>query len=312
MNKTIILLTGLFLTTIFAGCIGGDDTVDSEEDDIQERPDEIKVSETTGSIKGTVASDLFEALGGAQVLLTEIEVQTTVARNGEFVMNDLEPGTYTLVASALGYEQALRSVRVVAGEITEVSIVMVPAESDDPYAVAFEEVGTVTIAAAWQAEIPGVGCTNVDVVKNCGGIRLGTNSEHTVPSGPDVKTIMAEMVWDPAGPLGETLSLDVMCDDVPRNSQTGAVLEIDHPCFFETTSQTSPIIHRIDEEHWIEHGYNYTAPWTTRIFGTHGALGTYDATGIDIGAAYEQKFTVYYTVFHKEPAPEGFSGIPDA
>ncbi len=185
----------------------------------------------------------------------------------------------------------------------------------DPYVVSQDFRGYISMAAAWQAEGP-LGCVIIPTpalldVKNCGGIRFGgENGEIAINVTQDVKTILVEMVWDPAGPLGAYLQLDLMCPEVPRGNG-GAVLDTEHACYFDTPGSESPLIHRVDEQHWLDNGYNHTGNWAARVFATFGMLGTYELTGVDAGVAYEQTFKIYTSVFHKEAAPDGYTGIPD-
>ena len=310
----------LFVVSALAGCLGGDDDVESSEPQIAEKADEVVTTSTTGSIKGTVASDLFEALGGATVAVVETGDETTVAKNGEFVFNDLEPGRFTLIASALGYGQGTRAVDVKAGEVSAVAFQLLPLPSDDPYIEQRDHAGIISYGAAWTAELPVIGCLFLE--PNDGVVNYNPDACGQLSSAPagatqpefavteDVKTILIEMVWDPAGPLGEFLKMDLVCPLVPRGF-LGQVSDEEHVCYFPTTSRDSPIVHRIDESHWIENDYNYTGTWVARVFPTYGTLGTYDLVGVDVGVTYQQQFTVYISIFHKEPAPEGYTAIPD-
>lgn len=307
---------------MLSGCLGGDDDVAGKDDDIAAEADEVVVTATTGSIKGTVGSDLFEPLGGATVAIVETGDQTTVAKNGEFVLNDIEPGRFTLIASALGYEQAKRAVDVTAGEVSEVRVQLVRLASDDPYVELIDHSGIISYGAAWTAELPVIGCLFVDSPSVPGAPDYNPDACGQLSSAPagstqpefavtdDVKTILVEMVWHPAGPLGEFLKIDLVCPLVPRGF-LGQVSDEEHICYFPTTSRDSPIIHRIDEAHWVDNDYNATGTWVARVFPSYGTLGTYELAGIDLGVTYQQEFTVYITVFHKEPAPEGYSSIPD-
>ncbi len=116
-----ILITLAFALTVLSGCIGGDD-VDPAGDDVPQEAEEVQVTETTGSLKGTVSSDLFEPLGGALVSVVEADKETKVSRSGDFVINDLDPGRYTIHIQALGYEATSRAADIKAGEVTEIAL----------------------------------------------------------------------------------------------------------------------------------------------------------------------------------------------
>ncbi len=319
MRPLVAILALLVTSLAFAGCITDEaDPKPGGPDALPEEADEVETSGTTGSLTGTVSSDLFEPLGGATVSLVESGLETKVSRSGDYTLNGVGPGTYTVFFAAVGYGSMSRTAEIAAGEVTELNVQLKPLPSDEPWVDYREYVGKVAWAVSWQVEPPGVGCVIIDLPalidpKTCSGVRGGgsVNGEVPINVSEDAKTVFSEMVWDPAGPLGEDLHLDLLCPDVPRGSG-GAVLDTEHPCYFDTPSTQSPIVHRVDEAHWLEHGYNHTGDWATRVFGTYGLLGTHGTTGVDAGAAYEQSFVLYTSVFHKAPAPEDYTGIPDA
>jgi hypothetical protein len=322
----IILLSAILALGTLAGCLGAEPVPTGTPD--TKAPDssgDATVTATTGAIRGAASSLSYEPLAGARVTLLDADRQTNgretiVARDGTFAFGEVEPGSYFVHISALGYNSAQRPVVVTAGEVTQVTFQLDELRVEGPWVDEREWVGIIRLGVRWQIEPAGIGCQVFEVpvvgaVKTCGGYRLlgqsGDNGEVAVGSADTAKTIMAALVWTPAGPLGENLMFDFMCVDTPRSS-SGAVLDTEHPCYFEPEKTTSPIVHRIDEAHWLEHGYNFTANWAARIFATYGMLGTYPLTGIDAGVAYEQSFKIYSAVFHEQPAPEGFSPVPEA
>ena len=310
-----LVVAAFVAVAVLGGCLSGDDEVEPETAPVAEEAEQAQVSETTGSIKGTVSSDLFEPLGAAVVTIIETSASTTVALNGEFTINNVAPGRYTLFTTAVGYQSASGAVEVRAGEVTGVQITLRPLASDDPYVDAWDVAGTISNSVIWHVEPPGVGCIIIPApvldIKSCGGLGGGSHTHEFVNVTADVMTHIVELVWDPAGPLGEYLALDYMCEDVPRGNG-GAVLDDKHPCYFADPEAKSPLGIRVDHAHQETNGYTWEGDWASRIFANYGMLGTYDLTGVDAGVAYQQKFTYYFTVFHKAAAPEGYSGIPDA
>ncbi len=331
------------MTALLAGCLSGDDDPQTDDDgDSKSGPAEV--TEDTGAISGAVSSELFEPLNGARAELLTMDREATehtatTDSDGEFTISHVEPGEYILFVTRVNFEANQRGVTVTAGDITNIQFQLTPLPESGPYADEHDRAGHVTWAVAWQAEPPAVGCVTIESPvgvtdpKSCGGLRGGGGAAGETRVGPeetpegwpsnsgtgndfqeadmsDVKTIIVEMTWTPAGPLGEHFLLDLMCSDMPRGSN-GAILDLEHDCYQEARGG-SPLILRFDEEHWLEQGYNHTGTWAARVFATHGLLGTHGLTGIDIGLAYEQSFEIYWTVFHGEPAPEGFSRLPDA
>lgn len=342
MSRVPESLVGLLLiAALLAGCLGGEDGPETADDGEGSDSGPAQVSEDTGAIWGAVSSSVFEALGGARAELLSMdrvptEHTATSSENGEFTISHVEPGQYILFLTRVNYEATQRSVTVQAGEITEVRFQLEPLPRVGPFQEVFHRAGMIDEAVAWQIEPPVVGCitTPPGVYNMCSGIRRGGTAGETrvgevaVPDGwptnvdsgsanfhqtdlSDIKTIMVELAWTPAGPFGEHFLLDMMCSDAPRDPGGGAIMDRDYPCYSDARGE-SPLQHRFDEDHWLEHGYNHTGVWAARVFATYGMLGTYDLTGIDFGFAYEQTFDKYWTVFHGEPAPEGYSGLPDA
>ncbi len=336
-------LVGLLLmAALLAGCLGGDDALDgSADDDAGSGPAEV--SEDTGAISGAVSSELFEPLNGARAELLTMDREptdhsSTTDSDGEFTISHVEPGDYILFVTRVNFEASQRGVSVTAGEITDVRFQLTELERTGPWIEEFDRAGDVNTAASWQLEIPTQGCIVGPVIpglgweaKNCGGIRSGGNAgetrvgptsnvegwENSVSSSDfretdlsDMTAIVLEMAWTPAGPFGEHFQVDLMCSDMPRGGG-GGILEDEHDCY-KVQRGESPIQLRFDEEEWLDRGFNHTGTWAARVFASYGILGTYDLTGIDAGLAYQQTFEKYWTVFHGEPAPEGYSRLPDA
>lgn len=311
MRLGISLTIVAFLAMALAGCVGSDDAAPAD-DGLRDSADEAVVSATSGSIRGTVASDLFEPLGGAQVGIIETAQETKVARNGEFTMNDIVPGRYTLHIAAIGYQSAQRAVEVRAGEISEVTAQLIPAAGQDPYVEQRHVVDTISSGIAWHVEVPGQGCVvgpaQVGYDKTCSGLGGAFNNINVTP---ETESIIVEMVWKPAGPLGENFQLDIICETAPR-SGNGAILDTSHPCYYEAPGRQSPLTIRADQTDSFEvEDYKWQGDWDLRVYGSYGIIGTGDAVGSDVGLTYEQKFEYFISVFYRAPAPDGYSGIPD-
>ena len=77
----------------------------------------------SGTISGGV-TDLAtnEALAGVNVYLDETRQGTATGPNGDYVLDNVEPGSYTLVASLIGYKRYEANVTVTTGEFTTLNI----------------------------------------------------------------------------------------------------------------------------------------------------------------------------------------------
>jgi TonB-linked SusC/RagA family outer membrane protein len=82
----------------------------------------------TGQILGTVTdSTTGEALPGVNVVITGTQQGASTNAQGQFTISNLEPGSYALTASFIGYDEKMISgVEVSEGETTQVNIQLVP------------------------------------------------------------------------------------------------------------------------------------------------------------------------------------------
>lgn len=314
MRVVPLLIAVVFASATFAGCV--DDSVKGAGDDLAIRPDDVRLSATTGALRGAVSTDLFEPMAGALIVLVETGQETVVAKNGEYVMNDVPPAAYVVQAMHDGYVTGERRVTIAAGQIAEANFMLPPAASADPYVETTERAGMINSGSAITFEVPTMGCvyqpTPVYPVQSCNKQRSAGSPGQVQPFDvtDDVKSVLVELVWSPAGPLGEHLFMDLFCPATPRDDR-GNPTTLDHVCYFPSEQTKSPIIHRVDEAHWMENEYEQLGEWIARVYPNHGTLGTYGAAGIDAGAAYQQAFTVFVSVYHRAPAPDGATGIPD-
>ncbi len=287
-------------SALLSGCIGSDDKVETKGPAIASEAEAVLTTAETGSLTGAVTSDLFEPLAGARVLLLEPGLETRVAKNGFFTLNDVPPGDYTAGFEADGYQPLSRRIGIAAGEVTQIRVQLIPLAGQEPWAEQIERTGQITQGVNWYLAPPP---NNQCVSLSCGGLTgNGVYSSFKVNASEDVKTHVVEVVWTPAGLLGENMQMSYRCPDQGN------------PCTVGAPGRTSPLLVRRDLIGW-DPGENNTnrwaGDWTANIATSWGLLGTGELAGVDIGLAYEQKFTWYITLFHHEPAPEGFSSIPD-
>ncbi|HUV61414.1 MAG TPA: carboxypeptidase regulatory-like domain-containing protein [Thermoplasmata archaeon] len=118
-----------------------------------------ETGEDTGSIHGYAVLDdeidhsgiEVELLDGGLEVLDSVDTGTT----GEFTFLDLEPGDYNLRGSMAGYNDAYASVTVVAGEMAEVELTLLPEGT-------VLETGTIAGTVVTQAGLP-IGGASIDI-----------------------------------------------------------------------------------------------------------------------------------------------------
>lgn len=81
------------------------------------------LAQDTGTLAGTVTdSTTGETIPGANVVIDELDQGAATGADGAFRISGIEPGSYTLVASFVGYQAKTVPVEINVGETTEVDI----------------------------------------------------------------------------------------------------------------------------------------------------------------------------------------------
>lgn len=197
--KSFLLTVVTVMTLVFAGCAkpGGQpqDTV---------VPTEPTVSDTTGSIAGSVVSEEVAPIQGAQLLVKETEQTASTDDAGRFAINDLVPGTYTVFVSALGYSAQSARLDVVAKQVTEKTFAMtavvvgVPHHTTETFAGRFE-CSAALVDTLW-TECPGMAQAAPDSTSQI---------KFTKPEG--VTYIVAELRWTQASAgTGQNLDFNLV------------------------------------------------------------------------------------------------------
>jgi iron complex outermembrane receptor protein len=68
------------------------------------------------TIKGNISSKSAEPIAGITIRLANTNYATQTLENGDFILRNISPGTYTLVASGVGYAANKQNILVVAGK----------------------------------------------------------------------------------------------------------------------------------------------------------------------------------------------------
>ena len=78
----------------------------------------------TGNIKGRVVDAQNLPMPGTNIALKDANLNAVVSTEGQFVLRQVPVGTYTLVATFVGYDRVERRVIVEAGQVTQLAITM--------------------------------------------------------------------------------------------------------------------------------------------------------------------------------------------
>jgi iron complex outermembrane receptor protein len=80
------------------------------------------VAQRSGSITGTIVSELNEPLTRISIKLEETQTGTITNNEGQFEIKSLPAGSYTITASGIGYTASKQNIRVNAGEATTIDL----------------------------------------------------------------------------------------------------------------------------------------------------------------------------------------------
>lgn len=306
--------------------------------------------ETTGGIEGVVTDVELVPVAGAIVgLLQEgaVAPEHTVATDeaGRFSLSHVPPGEHVLAASALGFQSSSKRVSVVAGAVAPVSIALEPVSVEGPYAITFIKKGAQTsvmfrltpqclyLSQSVPEQVP-----NRNLLKTCNGLRLQCNSGTCEARFVDElleetnwRTIVAEMDWQPqSGATGRAYWFDIAGPNVSR--QFGGSIDQADKRYWMQHQGKAPIQIRIDlpetlVEREIDEADWYSYPdgtgcaqsscmWLYRTWSSYcdlsSVVGECGTTPVDYGFQNSATFTVYWSIFYIDPAPAGFTIVPDA
>ncbi|MDR8393578.1 TonB-dependent receptor [Aliifodinibius sp. S!AR15-10] len=122
-------------------------------------------SYSQGVISGTVIDGTSgETLPGANVSIQGTQIGASTDADGEYTISDVDPGTYTLVATFIGYQQSTQQVTIASGETVEANFTLTAA------AVDMDELVVVGYGSQTRGDLTGsVGSVNMEEAGNAGG-----------------------------------------------------------------------------------------------------------------------------------------------
>ena len=78
-----------------------------------------------GSLKGTVLDKSNQPIVGASVVLKSTVRGVTTNEQGEYLLKNVETGTFTLVISSLGFQTIEKSVNILRGQTETINVTLV-------------------------------------------------------------------------------------------------------------------------------------------------------------------------------------------
>ena len=276
---------------VLAGC-AEEGTPEPEDDFSSELDQELQATDETGVIRGVVVDNSITPVEGATIRLSTGDEATSNA-DGAFGFGGLEPGTYFLDITKIGFLSVQQSAEVVAGE-DRPPVVRVLLERDatfNPYSSTIQHTGFYQCG------------TSVVVVCGAPNILLGggtTADTSTMTfyweAQPDF--VQTEMVWESTQALSTQLYFEMEALDETCDGDT----------FLTSARGDSPIRARA----------NATVLEESTIGGDCGIYHSVfagDATGgaapVGVGFSVEQQFDWFITAFYGYAPPEDWWYVND-
>lgn len=279
-----------------------------------------------GAIRGVVVDQAIVPIEGATVTVVGKELTATTDANGAFAFPDVAPGTYFLEASHPFYDTQQTSVEVTEGTapITKLQLSRLVFES--PYTsqvhlrgylscssnaggIIAEECGEgagVPCSAPVIGDVPVIGCQRL------GGAPDNVPEATFFTDGGPVKTIQAEVVWEPTLVVGNgiqeggfttIMATHFVCDPVCRYEDSLDDKVGHSPLIMRTNDGDQGGSYFTAPDVQIEDA-NITAETPVSVF-----IWTSDE---DLAAVtFDQPFEVFVTVAYVLPLPEDYVFIED-
>jgi hypothetical protein len=280
---------------LVAGCAGSEAPGPAPED-FEEL--ELEATETKGVIRGVVVDDAIRPIAGATIDLRGAagERSTTSSPEGLFGFDQLDPGTYFLQVSRLGYRTTQTSVEVVAG-IDEPPIARVLLATDlsfvAPYFEQYVFEGFIECSTGAAA---GGGYAYLSACSSSDELFPNDKFATSYVLGDYPDWVQSEMTWESTQALSRSLAHNF---HYPDPDETDGQKDL-------TAEGESPLLNTMDNETAKEYvegldfqeGDNLTL--RMRVF-TRATDGTGPAL------TFQQRFTVYTTVFYGYLPPPGWT-----
>jgi hypothetical protein len=309
-------LSILFLgSLVLAGCAGGPEAT-AADDEAVAGPAEF--DDQTGGVEGIVLDDEDLPVAGAQVALIEAAVETLSDASGKFALSNVPPGRYTLAVQKLGYQSDARSIEVVQGQPTTVQVALVKIVLHTPYQQVWGDTGYFECSSTLLGStgpcgfLPFVGSTPVQDLWT-------ENKRHWVYNvGPGTMSVFNEMTWNQGSfATGETLRITFSYENRTTSH------------WYCGATGTDPVVMQWErsfddgQPDWegagecrtggdqLPDGQPESIPMEGHELRSFVNTGPSSVNG-NVGLALGQSFDIWFSVFYWEPAPEGWSALPDA
>lgn len=263
---------------ILAGCASSAGTSDTTGLDAQLSGVEAEAGNGLGCLRGVVVDEAIRPIANVTILIIPGNRTVKADDRGVFTACELPPGTYFLRPSREGYTTVQSSADVVGDQVTNVRLGMVIDLRPRPFHETIKFEGFIQASAS-------IGSFAVDLVA---GEFLNTSTcKCTLEfyAAPTVVAITQEAVWT---------------DSLPRAQPSTKYREL-----YPTNDVTLDSIKAAFEGSPMLVTFNRTAAWPQGDDGEFTSRITGDGYWVD----YEQRYTMYITLWHNAQPPEGWSFV---
>ncbi|MGB1585991.1 MAG: carboxypeptidase-like regulatory domain-containing protein [Thermoplasmatota archaeon] len=293
-------LVGLLVAALLAGC--SDEAAPADDEPDLGLEGELEATESTGVIRGVVLDPSIVPIQGATVTLGDgTTVQTNA--NGGFGFSNLEPGTYFLDITKLGFTPTQTSAEVEAGVDLPpvVKVQLVPDASSAPYVQAFQFDGYMACSLSY------IALCGLPVVDETTEDNFLATFELDGP--PD--WINMEATWRGTQPTGNQFNMNM--GRTPAGPDTTCC----------TAQGPSPLLITANATTIAEGGIGTEGDLVHRMFAWEmEGTGIDDHTGQCVpvvlttycqgpGVALDQNYQVYVHAFYHFVPPEGYRFTED-
>lgn len=313
MNHLAFLSLAALSVSIFGGCV----EPQAQTATSAAQPELIS-EEGMGAVEGTAYDASLSPLEGVQVGIIELARTTSTDASGYFSLPNVPPGRYQLAAQKIGYASAGRFVEVISGETATEKLELSLIPIVEPYSVVQIQRGNFGCGFAYRPNVGGIVGASI-----CGAVSVYANIS-------SVDQFL--LFWDLAGPYeewqGNAYEMEWQSTQV-LGGGLWARWETNN-CWGSLESQwasvrgKSPLREVYGAALLAEKKDNNTGSSCasasdcgpeacklgSRVFPHTETLGS--SAPADVGVAFQQPFTQYWTQFYNEEPPIEYSAMPDS
>lgn len=280
------------VAVLFAGCVNdaflplGGNAPTATDDPIDVAPGQLADPKTPGQLRGVVTNEALAPLKGANVTLLSLNRTVITGDDGSFHFPGLPNGRALVFAQAAGHFGRTQAATIKNGTVVTLDFRLTPLPVVTPYHESIELAGLIACDGIM------IGPAGNQPM-HCGGADPNDKRVLETEIAGKAKTIIVEVQWEAVVPTAQALRVRVETvgfgaqDAVLANHTGRSVLRLEIP---------SPGLEKY-----------YPSGGTVRVVADPAPSVAGEEANTDVGFAFQQPFTVFFTVFYHAPAEAGFS-----